>query len=149
MGEKTICIGSDHRGYPLKGHLKKVLKSKGYNVTDVGCDSYTSCDYPELAEKVAKKVKKEGCIGILIDGTGIGMSIVANKFKGVYAALVYNEFSAKMARWHNNANIITIGATTTETKRAEIMVDTFLNTEFEGERHERRLKLIKNIEGEH
>ena len=86
--------------------------------------------YKEFEDKfVAKEVQKGKAIGILIDGTGIGMSIVANKFKGVYAALVYNEFSAKMAKWHNNANVITIGATTTETKRAEIIVDTFLTTE--------------------
>ena len=146
---KKICIGSDHGGYSLKEHLRKYLESKEYEIIDLGCNSDESCDYPDYAEKVAKEVLKRKCLGILICGTGIGMSIAANKFKGIYAALVYDEYTAKMAKQHNNANIVTLGARTITQKAGETILDAFLNAEYEGERHERRLNKIKKIENEH
>lgn len=150
MNEKIIYIGSDHGGYSLKNHLKQYLIGKGYNVIDMGCDTLDpQDDYPDFAKKVAKEVQKGESLGILICRYGIGMSMAANKVKGIYVALVDNEVKAKMARGHNNANIITLAAEELDNQKAELIIASFLNSEFEGERHTRRLNKIKAIENEH
>ena len=140
-----IAIGSDHAGFSLKEEIKKILTD--YEVIDVGTNSSESVDYPDFAKKVGELVReKEVDFGILICGTGIGMSITANKIKGVYAALAYNVLTASLARRHNNANVLCIGGRMVGTELAKEMVKTFLTTDFEGGRHERRLNKIKDIE---
>ncbi len=147
MNEK-ISIGSDHRGYELKKHLIAYLQENGYEVKDRGCDSSQSCDYPDHAKKVAMDVQKGDYLGILICGSGIGMSIAANKVKGVYAALARDEVAARTTRQHNNSNLLTLSADNTDEKTAEKIVDAFLGAEFEGGRHEKRFKKIVEIEDE-
>jgi len=141
-----LAIGSDHAGYELKEELKKFLCSQ-YETIDVGTNSTESVDYPDYAKKVCELIlRKEADLGILICGTGIGMSIVANKFKGIYAALCYDKNTASLARRHNNANVLCIGGRTTKKEDALEIVKTFLDGNFEGERHERRVNKIKEIE---
>lgn len=142
-----IVIGSDHGGYKLKEEVKKYFEEAGIEYEDVGAYSEESVNYPEFAEKVAKKVQdKEAEIGILICRSGIGMSIVANKFKGVRCAPCYNETTAKFARMHNNANILGLGADYISVNDAICIVRMFIATKFEGGRHEERVKLISAIE---
>lgn len=141
-----IAIGSDHAGFELKEELKKYLCIE-HDTIDVGTNSTESTDYPDFAKKVCELIlKKEVDLGILICGTGIGMSITANKFKGIYAALCYDKNSASLSRRHNNANVLCIGGRTTKKEDAIEIVKTFLEESFEGERHERRFKKIKDIE---
>ena len=141
-----IAIGSDHAGYELKENLKKFLCNE-YDILDVGTNSTESVDYPDFAKKVCELIiEKDADFGILICGTGIGMSITANKFKGIYAALCYDTNTASLARTHNNANILCIGGRTTKIQEAVDIVNTFLTSSFEGERHERRFEKIKEIE---
>lgn len=143
----NIVIGSDHAGYKLKETVKNYLKSKGFEVTDVGTDSTESVDYPDYAEKVASKVGQgDYPLGVLICGSGAGMAMAANKVKGVRAALAYNKDSAELARQHNNANILTIGARLTDEKTALDVTDAFFSAEFEGGRHQRRIDKISKIE---
>ncbi|MCK4420169.1 ribose 5-phosphate isomerase B [candidate division WOR-3 bacterium] len=145
----VIGIGADHRGYSLKQELIKCLKSNGYKVVDFGTESNESVDYPDFAEALAREVAKgEINYGILICNTGIGMSIAANKVKGVYAALVLDKEMAEAARIHNNANILTLSAKRTSVEEAWQMFTIWMESEFEGDRHERRLKKIKAIEDE-
>ena len=140
-----IAIGSDHAGFALKEEIKKFLTD--YEVVDVGTNSTESVDYPDFARKVGELVGgKEVDFGILICGTGIGMSITANKIKGVYAALACNVLTASLARRHNNANVLCIGGRMVGVELAKEMVRAFLSTDFEGGRHERRLNKIKDIE---
>lgn len=142
-----IVIGSDHGGYKLKEEVKKYFEEAGIEYEDVGAYSEESVNYPEFAEKVAKKVQdKEAEIGILICRSGIGMSIVANKFKGVRCAPCYNETTAKFARMHNNANVLGLGADYISVNDAICIVRMFIATKFEGGRHEERVKLISAIE---
>lgn len=142
-----IVIGSDHAGYDLKETIKNYLIKKGYNLIDKGTNSKESVDYPIFGESVAESVAKgEAEKGIVICGTGIGISISANKVKGVRAALCTNEYMARMARKHNNANVLALGARVLGVDLALSIVETFLNTQFEGGRHERRVYLIHNIE---
>ena len=143
--KKKIAIGSDHAGYPLKEELKKYLKAKGYEVKDVGCYSEDSCNYPEFAFKVCQGVLNDSCLGILICGSGIGMSISANRVKGIRAALCFNEYMAKMSRRHNNANILCLGARVIGSDLAISIVDSFLREEFEGGRHLKRINLIESL----
>ena len=143
-----VAIGSDHAGFEYKEMIKKYLEEKGFKVIDKGTYSNERTDYPIYAEKVAKAVVNgEADRGILICGTGIGMSITANKIKGVRAALCQNDFMAKMARKHNNSNILCLGQRVVGTDHALSIVDTFFSTEFEGGRHEKRITLISEIEG--
>jgi len=143
-----VAIGSDHAGYHLKEKIKEFLLSKGYEVMDFGTNSEESTDYPLYAQKVALAVQKgEAKYGILICGTGIGVCITANKFKGVYAALCTNEYMARMSRLHNNANVLCLGGRVLGEDLAVSIVEAWLSTEFEGGRHERRIKIIKSIEG--
>lgn len=143
-----VAIGSDHAGYEYKEMIKKYLEEKGFEVIDKGTYSNERTDYPIYAEKVAKAVANgEVDRGILICGTGIGMSITANKIKGVRASLCPNDFMAKMARKHNNSNILCLGQRVVGTDHALSIVDTFFSTEFEGGRHQKRISLISEIEG--
>lgn len=140
-----IAIGCDHGGYELKQEIIKYLESKGMEYKDFGCNDTSSCDYPVYGKAVAKAVANGECEkGILICGTGIGMSIVANKVKGVRCALCGDCFSAEATRQHNNTNVIALGARVTGPGLAIKIVDTFLNTEFSNdERHIRRINMIE------
>ncbi len=142
-----IAIGSDHGGFELKAEIKKHLDEQGIAYQDFGTDSTESCDYPVYAEAVARAVASgEMEKGILICGTGIGVSIAANKVKGIRAALCGDCYSAEFTRLHNDANILTMGARVTGSGLACKIVDTFLTTEFTGGRHARRIALIADIE---
>ncbi len=142
-----IVIGSDHGGLALKESIKAALLARGMNVKDFGTDNGDSVDYPDFAEKVAGAVSRgEADLGILACGTGIGMSIVANKFPGVRAALVADEFMAQMAKEHNNANILVLGGRVLTAEKAVKMVSVWLDSHFEGGRHQRRLDKIAQLE---
>ncbi|MDO3380026.1 ribose 5-phosphate isomerase B [Geoalkalibacter halelectricus] len=142
-----IVIGSDHGGLSLKDAVKNFLAGRGIEIEDVGTNNEGSVDYPDFGEKVALMVSRgETPAGILICGTGIGMSIVANKFPGVRAALVTDEFMARMSKEHNNANIIVLGGRVITAESAEQMVAAWLDATFEGGRHQQRLDKIVRIE---
>ena len=146
---ERIAVGSDHAGYRLKEFVKKLLEQKGFEVIDVGTYSEERCHYPIYAKKVAELVSKgEVPRGILICGSGIGMSIVANKFKGVRAALCHNIYSAKFSRLHNDSNILCLGGRVTGEDLTREIVEVWLNTPFEGGRHSERLQIIEEIEKE-
>jgi ribose 5-phosphate isomerase B len=142
-----IAIGSDHAGFELKEIISQLLKEMGHEVIDMGTASNSSVDYPDFAETVSKAVS-EGSVdrGILICGTGIGMSIVANKFKNVRAALCNDLFTAKMSRLHNDANVLAIGGRIVGKDLAKEIVNIWINTPFEGGRHLKRLEKITLIE---
>ncbi|MBR2579447.1 MAG: ribose 5-phosphate isomerase B [Clostridia bacterium] len=142
-----IIIGSDHAGYKLKELIKGYLSEIGENYKDVGTNSEESCDYPVFAEKVAKAVVNTGnAKGIRVCGSGIGVSIAANKVKGIRAALGMSSELAEMSRRHNDANILCLGARYIDFEAAKSIIKIFLSTEFEGGRHERRVQEIKDIE---
>ena len=142
-----IAIGSDHGGYQLKELIKKHLQDKGFDIKDFGTDSIESTDYPDFAEAVGKAVaSKEIEKGILVCGTGIGISIAANKVPGVRCGSVSDCFSARATRQHNDANIIALGSRVVGPGLALDIVDTWLNSEFEGGRHQRRIDKITYIE---
>lgn len=140
-----IAIGSDHGGYDLKELVAAHLKEKGYEIKDVGCYDKSSCDYPVYGRAVAKEVSEGTCEkGIVICTTGIGISITANKVRGIRAALCADTLTAKMTRLHNNANVLAMGAGIVGPNLALEIADTFLETEFSGEeRHQRRIDLIE------
>lgn len=145
-----IAFGCDHGGFIAKNAVLSYLKSKGHEVIDFGTDSEVSCNYPEFAEKVALSVVNKNCdLGILICGTGIGMSIVANKIKGIRCAHVTDLFSAEMTRKHNNANVLAMGARITSVEDIVKLTEKFITTEFEGERHELRVNMIKDVENKY
>lgn len=145
-----IALGSDHAGLPLKKEIIKHLEDKGMNIEDFGTYTEASCDYPDYAKKVAEKVAaKEFDFGILVCGTGIGISIAANKVSGIRAALCSDTFSAHACREHNNANILALGQRVVGPGLALDIVDTFLNAKFQGERHEKRINKITDIEKEY
>ncbi len=142
-----LVLGSDHGGYELKTEILSLLQEKSIKYTDLGTDGPASVDYPDFAAKVARAVSSgEAELGILICGTGIGMSISANKFSGVRAALVHDEFTAQMAREHNNANILVMGGRVLTPEQGKRLVEIWLDTEFEGGRHQKRLDKISAIE---
>ncbi|ABR31036.1 ribose 5-phosphate isomerase [Thermosipho melanesiensis] len=142
-----IAIGSDHAGFELKEKIKKYLMDKDIDVLDFGTDNKESVDYPDFAEKVGTSVKnKEVEFGILICGTGIGMSIAANKIKGIRAALCTIPEMASLARKHNNANILVLPGRLIGFELATWILDAFLNATFEGGRHERRISKISRLE---
>lgn len=135
-----LYFGSDHAGFLLKEALKKHAEAQQISHTDIGCFSQDSCDYPLIAREVAEKISEyPDSMGVLICGSGIGMSIAANRFKGVRAAECCNEEYAKLARQHNNANVLCMGARLVDMEKAKKMMDVFLHTPFEGGRHERRV----------
>lgn len=143
-----IALGADHAGYHLKERIKKHLEEQKMEYTDFGTFKTESCDYPEFAYKVTDAVTKQAYDrGILICGTGIGMSITANKVQGVRAALVGSLETAQLSRLHNDANVLCLGARQTEEEAAVEIVDTWLNTSFEGGRHQRRVELISKLTG--
>ena len=143
-----IAIGSDHGGFDLKEVVTAHLKEQGIPYKDFGCYDKKSCDYPVYGKAVAEAVAKGECEkGIVICTTGIGISITANKVKGVRCALCGDALSAEMTRRHNDANMLAMGAGIVGPMTAERIVDTFLSTGFEGGRHERRVKRMMEIEG--
>lgn len=142
-----IALAADHGGYELKEAIKQHLEAQGIEVTDFGTYSTESVDYPIYAEKAARAVANKECtLGIICCGTGIGVSMVANKVKGVRAAVVTNEFCAEMTRRHNDANVLCMGGRVIDTDTAVKLADIFLNTPFEGGRHINRVCMIKDIE---
>lgn len=142
-----LAIGCDHGGFELKEHILKHLKNKGLEVKDFGCYDENSVDYPDIAEKVGRAVSSGECeSGILICGTGIGISIAANKIKGIRAALCSDVYSAKMTKEHNNANIICMGGRVIGRELAFMIVDTWLEAEFQGGRHQARIEKIHALE---
>ncbi len=142
-----IILGADHAGYEFKERAKEYLSELGEKFEDEGTYSAESCDYPIIAEKVARKVENaENAKGILICGSGIGVSIAANKVKGIRAALCMNSELSAMARKHNNANILCLAARFMSFEETKKSISTFLNTEFEGGRHQRRIEQIDSIE---
>ena len=144
-----IAIGCDHGGYALKLAVKKHLEDKGYEVVDYGCHSTESVDYPVYGEKVGRAVAGGECeLGVLICGTGIGISLAANRVKGVRAAVCSEPYSAEMTRRHNNANIIAFGARVVGEGTAMTIVDAFLGAQFEGGRHARRVDMLEAIRPE-
>ena len=144
---KKIVIGSDHGGFRLKEKLKAFLEKKGYCLKDVGCFNRESCDYPEYAYEVARLVSAGRFPrGILICKSGIGNSIAANKLKGVRAALCYNLKAAKLSRKHNDANVLVLGDLFVKEAMAKRIAGLWLQTEFEGGRHLKRVKQIGDIE---
>lgn len=145
---KKIYIGADSAGYELKEELISYIKEKGYTVVDCGTNSSASCHYPEFASAVAKNIQAEldTSFGILVCGTGIGMSMAANKYDGIRAAVCGDTFSARMTRMHNDANVLCIGARVIGPGLAKDIVDLFLDAEFEGGRHKVRVDMITDIE---
>ena len=142
-----IAVGCDHGGFELKNEIIKYLESEKYEIEDFGTYSTDSCDYPDIAQPVAEAVAaKEFDFGILICGTGIGIGIAANKVPGIRAALCSDTFSAHATRQHNNANILTMGQRVVGTGLALDIVKTFLSSEFEGDRHSKRINKITAIE---
>jgi len=142
-----IAIGCDHGGLEHKNAILEHLKSRGFEVIDYGIYEQISVDYPQIAIKVAESItSKETELGVLICGTGIGMSLAANKIKGIRAAACSEHFSAKYTRLHNNSNILCLGGRVIGVGTAIELVDLFVNTAFEGGRHQRRIDLITEIE---
>ncbi len=143
-----VVIGADHAGYLLKESIKTYLNSRDISFTDIGTFKEESVDYPEFAYKVGNTIlKQEADMGILVCGSGIGMSISANKIKGIRAALVHNKQTAELSRLHNNANVLCVGSRIIKEKAALEIVETWLNTSFEGGRHEKRIALISKLTG--
>lgn len=142
-----IYIGCDHGGFALKQEIFKYIKEDlALEIEDLGCPDTSSVDYPDYAEKVCRKVISENAKGILICGTGIGISIAANKINGIRCALCSEPFSAEMTRKHNNANVLAMGGRTTGPELAKSIVKAFLSTDFEGGRHQNRLDKISALE---
>ena len=147
MKKINIAIASDHAGYNLKERLKIYLKNNGYNVEDFGTNSDASVDYPDFIHPAAKSVSENrNHIGIVLGGSGNGEAMAANKVPGIRCALCWNEVSAKLAKQHNNANMISIGARLISEEDAVHIVKSWLNAEFEGGRHTRRIEKIEKID---
>jgi len=143
MKIKRVLLASDHAGFVLKQKISKYLASKGIKILDLGTKNNNSVDYPDFAHLLAKKMKpKDNNIGILVCGSGIGMSMVANRHRNIRAALCHDTKSAKLSRMHNNANVITLGSRLIKNDVALKCVNIFLKTPFEGGRHLRRIKKI-------
>ena len=139
-----LVTGNDHAGVDLKNMIKEHLRKQGHEVINIGTNTLDSVDYPDIAKELSKYILKgKAQYGILICGTGIGISISANKVEGIRAALAHNEFTAKLSRLHNNANVIALGARVIGDELAKACVDTFIGTEFEGGRHAKRVCKIE------
>ncbi|MBU4486319.1 MAG: ribose 5-phosphate isomerase B [Candidatus Delongbacteria bacterium] len=145
MNGRLIHIGSDHGGFKLKEILIDFLKEKEYEINDLGTFSEQSVDYPEFGRKVGYAVLKDGYFGIIICGTGIGISISANRLMGIRAALCHNIEYAKLAREHNDANILALGGRFLDELKAKAITEMFLTTNFEGGRHQKRVECIDKI----
>jgi ribose 5-phosphate isomerase B len=143
----NVALSSDHRGFQAKEHIKAYLQTAGHQVTDFGCDSPASCDYPDTAIAGAESVASgDAQRGILFCGTGIGTSIAANKVRGIRAALCHDELTAEMSRRHNDANVLCLPADLLGDELIRRVVDVWLRTEYEGGRHDCRLRKIANYE---
>jgi len=143
-GGRKVALGSDHGGFELKVRLKGFLEAQGYQVVDLGTNSKEACDYPDFARAVGMAVASGGCqAGIMIDGAGIGSSMVCNKVRGIRAALCYDLKTILNSRQHNDANVLTLGAGANPPQVVEDMVRTWLETPFEGGRHQRRVDKIE------
>jgi ribose 5-phosphate isomerase B len=144
-----LALASDHRGYEAKRRLLPVLKSKGHEVTDFGCEGNTPCDYPDLATPAARAVASgQADVGILLDGSGLGMSIAANKIFGIRAALAHDEVTARIAREHNHCNVLCLGSDLLSEDHIRQIVDIFLSAPFADGRHVRRIEKLREIERE-
>lgn len=142
-----VYLGSDHGGFKIKEKIKKHLIDKGYEIKDLGTNSTDSCDYPLFGIKVGESVVSDkGSVGIIVCSTGVGISIAANKVKGVRCALCWKTKIAEMCRKHNDANVLSLPGLHLEENEALEIVDTWLNTEFEGERHTRRVNIINEYD---
>ena len=146
---KKIVMGSDHAGFSLKEKIKETLIGEGYEIVDVGTYSTDSCSYPVIAHKLCEKIQsKDSELGILICGTGVGMSMCASKHKGIRAACCSDAFSARLTRMHNDANVLCFGERVVGYGLAMDLCHAFLETEFEGGRHLARVNMINSIEAE-
>ena len=142
-----IAMGNDHAAVEMKNHIKAYVESKGYQVIDFGTSTSESCDYPVYGEKVGRAVADgEADYGIAICGTGIGIGIAAGKVKGVRVCTCSEPFSARMSRRHNNTNVLTFGARVVGTEMAQMIVDEWLDNQYEGGRHQRRVDMVMEIE---
>ena len=142
-----IAMGNDHSAVEMKNEIKAFLESKGYEVIDEGTNTTESCDYPIYGEKVGRAVVDgEADLGIAICGTGLGISLAANKVKGVRACVCSEPYTARMSRQHNNCNVLCFGARVIGIELAKMIVEEWLNTPFEGGRHQRRVDMIMDIE---
>jgi ribose 5-phosphate isomerase B len=142
-----IAVAADHAGFEAKEKVRHHLESQGYEIVDCGTNGPDPVDYPTYAAAAAKKVSRGECEhGVMLCGTGIGMAIAANKFKGVRAAVCYDTFSTEMARRHNDANVLCLGARSLDLKKIVELVDLYLKTPFEGGRHQRRVDEIRSLE---
>jgi ribose 5-phosphate isomerase B len=144
-----LAVASDHRGYEAKRRLLPALRKMGHQVEDYGCDSVASCDYPDLAVPAVRAVlDSRADVAILMDGSGIGMSVVANKIRGIRAALAHDEITARLAREHNHCNVLCLGTDLLSEDHLRQIVDIFLNTPFATGRHQRRVAKVCQIEAE-
>lgn len=142
-----IALGSDHGGFELKEILKKFLESEGYEYIDLGTFDESSVDYPDIAKLVCEKIISKECEkGILLCGTGLGMNMCANKYRGIRAAQCHDTFSARLTRIHNDANVLTMGGRVIGPELAKDVVKAFLTNEFEGGRHQTRIDKMMNIQ---
>ncbi len=140
-----IVIGSDHAAFETKEFVKKLLVSLHYEIIDVGTHSADRCDYPDYASALAKIVFEEKLPGILLCGSGIGVSIVANRYKGIRAALCRSPYDAEMSKKHNDANVLCLGARSNSEKEITLIINSWLTSTFEGGRHEERLKKFEEL----
>lgn len=142
-----IGIGNDHTGVAMKNEVAAFLRELGYEVTDYGTDTQESTDYPRYAQRVTEAINAgEAELGILICGTGVGISIAANKAAGIRAVVCSEPYSARLSRQHNDTNVLCFGARVIASEMAKMIIEEWLNTEFEGGRHERRVKMIEKLE---
>ena len=149
-GKLRIAVGSDHAGFPLKEKVREYLVNRGYEVEDHGTESAEAVDYPDYAEKVAARVAaKEVSFGVVVCGTGIGVAISANKIPGIRAAPCNDTLTARMAREHNDANVLTLGGRVVDEMTARKILDIWLATPFAGGRHQRRVDKIAGIDQRH
>jgi ribose 5-phosphate isomerase B len=144
-----IVIASDHAGFPLKEHLSQYLRDNGYSILDLGPSEAVRCDYPDYAQRLCQQIQNQkATMGILICGTGIGMSMCANKCTGIRAALISDIFSAQATRAHNDSNVLCLGARVLGTSIAEKIVEVWLGTPFEGGRHQARLEKMMALDSD-
>jgi ribose 5-phosphate isomerase B len=144
-----IAVGCDHRGYEAKRRLLPSLQKLGHEIVDIGCDGTGAVDYPDFAIPVAKMVgRKEAEIGILLDGSGIGMSVAANKVPGIRAALSHDEVTARRAREHHACNVLCLGTDLLSEEQVRKIAETFLSTEYQGGRHDKRVQKVMALDWE-
>jgi len=140
----VIAVGNDHIGVDLKNEVVKHLETLGHQIINVGTDSYERCDYPVYGKKTAKLIiSGEADLGILICGTGVGISLAANKMRGIRAVVCSDPYTAKLSREHNNTNILAFGARVVGLDLAKMIIDNWLNAEFEGGRHQKRINMLE------